>query len=357
MLIQDMHNYLDVKLNKINSNLYENLLPEEKDYAININIERFVKQHYNPSSNLKGKGFEETQKRIDDLRSLLVPNYIDGAYTLPSSDPDFQSKVRFSFPANYLFLTSSRSKVYFDFCKTPTFLTVPATKKYWAVPFDISRQGDSFEDFDIQLNTVSIFPSGFSDAISNLSNPEDAGVFKDTVLSYINMSTDFEAYWQYYKGVFLSNTIIIASKTGTETDAMEIIWSTETVDAPINSLSLTKNISSTVNPKYVPNNFFQQNDVYTSAQDPFNDTYFDNPSTIITDNYIDVFYDPNKFVVSDVIISYIRKPNRVSFSGNIHCDLPEHTHEEILDLTVKYMLENFESPRYATTKDLNTETE
>jgi len=31
-----------------------------------------------------------------------------------------------------------------------------------------------------------------------------------------------------------------------------------------------------------------------------------------------------------------------------HCDLPEHTHREIVLLTVKLLIENIESPRYQT---------
>ena len=64
-------------MNKINSALFENILPQEVDFAINANIQRFAKQRYGAHANLKQKGFEMSQKRIDDLRTLVVPNYTD----------------------------------------------------------------------------------------------------------------------------------------------------------------------------------------------------------------------------------------------------------------------------------------
>ena len=56
-----MHTSIATEMNKINSALFENILEQEVDFALNNSILRFVKQRYNSTSNLKGKGFEMTQ--------------------------------------------------------------------------------------------------------------------------------------------------------------------------------------------------------------------------------------------------------------------------------------------------------
>ena len=57
MNIQEMHVAINTEMNKINSALFENILPQEIDFALNNNILRFAKQRYSVQSNLKQKGF------------------------------------------------------------------------------------------------------------------------------------------------------------------------------------------------------------------------------------------------------------------------------------------------------------
>jgi len=72
MTVNDMHIAIDLELNKLNSNLYDIILPQEKDYFLNRAQERLIKQYYSPKSNKKGEGFEMSQKRIDDLRKSFL---------------------------------------------------------------------------------------------------------------------------------------------------------------------------------------------------------------------------------------------------------------------------------------------
>lgn len=64
MNIQEMHVAINTEMNKINSALFENILPQEIDFALNNNILRFAKQRYSVQSNLKQKGFEMSQKGL-----------------------------------------------------------------------------------------------------------------------------------------------------------------------------------------------------------------------------------------------------------------------------------------------------
>ena len=49
-----------------------------------------------------------------------------------------------------------------------------------------------------------------------------------------------------------------------------------------------------------------------------------------------------------VKITYIRRPQNISLSLGIDCELPEHSHEEIIAMTVSSILEGIKDPRYST---------
>ena len=82
MTIQQMHQGFMLELDKSNALEYPDFLPEEIDYWLNKAIREFVKTRYD-GYNVKKKGFEETQKRIDDLRELVVEDQM-----IPVIDPD-----------------------------------------------------------------------------------------------------------------------------------------------------------------------------------------------------------------------------------------------------------------------------
>jgi hypothetical protein len=71
---------------------------QERDRALNYATEKFIKQRYG-GNNVKNTSFEETQKRTDDLASLVEYDQI-----LPSgSTPVFSNATNFFLPEGYWF--------------------------------------------------------------------------------------------------------------------------------------------------------------------------------------------------------------------------------------------------------------
>jgi hypothetical protein len=70
MTISEMHTAFSLLLDKVNSLQYPNFLPEEIDFFLNQAIRKFVRTRYS-GMNPKREGFEQSQKRIDDLRTLV----------------------------------------------------------------------------------------------------------------------------------------------------------------------------------------------------------------------------------------------------------------------------------------------
>tara|TARA_R110000851_G_scaffold314192_2_gene476137 strand:+ start:55 stop:810 length:756 start_codon:yes stop_codon:yes gene_type:complete len=71
MTTQEMHYDLKFKIDKVDSLDSDNFIPAELDWILNEAQEIFIKQRYG-LNNSKKLGFEEIQKRTDDLRNLVI---------------------------------------------------------------------------------------------------------------------------------------------------------------------------------------------------------------------------------------------------------------------------------------------
>ena len=70
MNISEFHTAILLQLDKSAGLELPHFEPEEREYWLNQAVKRFVKQRYS-GVNPKQTGFEQTQKRIDDLRTLV----------------------------------------------------------------------------------------------------------------------------------------------------------------------------------------------------------------------------------------------------------------------------------------------
>ena len=118
MNIINMHIAVQQGVDKINSLQADSLLSQEIDMELNKSIMRFVNLKYG-KNNIYRKGFEESQKRIDDLRSLVSSSeeyvYFQERRILSnrqtSGRVDFLYVDKFTIPANYLYHINSYCNV------------------------------------------------------------------------------------------------------------------------------------------------------------------------------------------------------------------------------------------------------
>jgi hypothetical protein len=108
MTIAEFHTEVKVRLDKMDSLQLPNILTSELDLFLNQAQDRIVKQRYG-ITNPKRQGYEESQKRTDDLKAItrtavLVPL----AYTIDNID----SNARFfTLPADYWFIVQERANI------------------------------------------------------------------------------------------------------------------------------------------------------------------------------------------------------------------------------------------------------
>ena len=76
MTIEQFHREFKVFLDKVDSSAYPEFMDGEIDIYLNEAQERIIKQRYG-KNNIYGKGFEEMQKRTDDLKNLVKTKYAE----------------------------------------------------------------------------------------------------------------------------------------------------------------------------------------------------------------------------------------------------------------------------------------
>ena len=107
-----------------------------------------------------------------------------------------------------------------------------------------------------------------------------------------------------------------------------------------------------------PIKYIQHDDILGLLYDPFNKP---------TDNRILGVFDSNTILIYSLVknvteedanlvsalpysikLKYLKKPVEVNHNLGVSCDLPQHTHEEIVAMTVSSILEGISDPRYKT---------
>jgi hypothetical protein len=74
------------------------------------------------------------------------------------------------------------------------------------------------------------------------------------------------------------------------------------------------------------------------------------PLRLFKGNNAELITDGN-YTISKYFLRYLRYPQQVSLTNGDDCELPAHTHDEIVKITVSTLLENIESIRHQTFRD------
>jgi len=373
-----MHLAIQQGVDKINSLQADTLLSQEIDIELNKTMSRFINTKYG-KGNKYGKGFEESQKRIDDLRSVVTEYEAPVVFKEQYSN-DFWID-QFKLPSDYLYLVNQRSEVFIDQCDPIDYtLNSDSPADYFILPLSNLHNGTHMTGGMAIMADITNTPLGFGLLAlwpSTWTYPADMQQLKDHLLDPINWGTGFEIHWEMYGQLHYPNSFIVlvdttvhtffnwdSSVTNTVSGSNLITTlfsgypgSTGPDDTSNNSYVYAQHTDSTLGAKRIVgenstrefafNKFIQQDDIFKLLDDPFNTTKYTSPLTTIRGEYIDI-YTSDIFIIDKVKITYIRKPKRISLPLGISCELPEHTHQEIVDMTVSSILEGISDPRYKT---------
>lgn len=373
MTVNEMHIAVNLGVQKLASFQVDNLLPEEIDHELNLSQLRFVKQRFNARSNRQGRGFEQSQKRIDDLKSIIVEHqdntkFYGEVYTSKYS-PVYVD--RYTLPLDYLFLVSVRAQVSYSCTLPPTVSNLNSTTSYVKVNLTAPVDGYLIQDIYYFNDDDTIWVKANTETLNSLSSvlansnyitnvtpalalPEQNST---GLTNHISPNVDSNHIYIGFKSLYLGiDTVSTDAKLGkcvyvTWRDPISgtIVTTYESVFYTITSQTRVFINDSTI-PLYNKISyctFAQHDDIYALLDDPFNRTDYDLPFYNIEESYLDIYTD-NTFIAQKTIIKYIKKPIAISKSLGVGCELPFHTHEEIVEMTIKSILEGIESQRYNT---------
>jgi len=157
----------------------------------------------------------------------------------------------------------------------------------------------------------------------------DSTVNKDVNNTFVYASKPLPAEYRYL--IKASATVVHNSSCTTLSEAEQII------EKPVqNSVKSQQALK-----------FCQQDDLYTLLADPFNGTKKTKPLYTVQENLLKI-YTNDIFIINNIKITFIKNPAIVSLSLDASSDLPLHTHQEIVDMTISSILEGISDPRYRT---------
>lgn len=117
MTIDKMHILFRVLLDRVDANYYRNLLAEEVDIFLNEAQDMFLKQRYGGNNN-KSTSFEETQKRIEDIRDILIPDVV---LSLSANQTGAKPNGFFyDLPADYFISVQEEAEISYSNCNNIT---------------------------------------------------------------------------------------------------------------------------------------------------------------------------------------------------------------------------------------------
>ncbi len=341
MTPKEFHISLDLQLQKINSNAYGNIRPEEKDWLLNESVLRFIKDRINPRSNTKQQGFADTIKRYDDLEDLITTENIP----LYKNDDDSLYGI---LPYNYFHLLKDKTLVAND-CQGLTNTTQVGVSTRVCVA-QLKDAVNLYSTFKIELDNGSgystlIDVSQFPYLASGIPTLDAKFIIINFVLQQWNKigNGQFFVTWETYDNIYVPNSFIFVSYNLPD---LSVRITTDTIDIfPfINENHIKYNYTIT-NVSLVPNRLVKTDECDDMLQHSFSTTIATSPLSKLESGRL-IVYHKKKFIANSLTMDFIRKPRKIDINLNQGCELDESVHDEIVDITVQRIKAILESKNY-----------
>ena len=322
MTVQEMHIGIDLLLQKVNSDFISSISKEEKDWFLNDETLRFVKQRINRLSNDKREGDQDTQKRYDDLKALITTR------TLPVFIRDTKSVFSY-LPSDYIGLKNDRSFTK-NLCGAPYAVTTSNSNLYY-IAYKLPTDASKYLNMVLKINGVTIFDSAtYVPFVTGLTNIKQKFEYIDFIIEAMR-ANGFEAKYENYIDLFRRESIIITSSGAMSLDAKY------GADASIitNSTTIVNvKVETITGVEEHENRLTKTEDIYKILPLSFGTTIYHSPLSTLERDKINVYHN-QKFIMSSVKIDYIRKPHKINLILNQGCELDENVHVEIVDNVAK----------------------
>lgn len=333
MTTQELHIQIDQLLQKVSSHWNSNFLPQEKDFYINREIIKFIKQRMNPLSNTKRLSIFDTLKRVQDLNSLIRTVELD----IVNSN---KKEAEYQLPFDFLAYISSSGEVT-PKCQDKVYPLVTNNTYYKTVkPITIFN---TLTQFNITLrkldNTIlhsfskTDLPAGYLPS-DTLPDYKKLFIVNNAIIdNFINWSDRTNKNVNYIEVRF--NNLLQVLEFRSETNFI-LEYTINTVSQPVISNSI---ITTGYN-----------NEKTKSAEIDITDEEF---KTKVTDSYLSGaknrrivgFLRENKVILpissnavyNTVNLTYVKRPTKVDLLLGINSELPNGILDEVISNLVEQL--------------------
>ena len=336
MLTQEMHLEIDLELQKLNSQINKEITAEQKDWFLNNEVRKFLNQRLSSDSNRKRTGFQDTVKRIDDLRELVrtsnLPIQTDsdgGKYVI--LPPYYFQYVRFD-----AFMYRS--------CVKPTPATTSET--LYTANVQLNIPSGTLTSYTITLNT----PTGnrvlftLADLPTNYLIGTTVGTQRFRLINAIRIKikevirthypdSSVSVFWEDAPNNSSLSLFRIESITQF-TNVVVNVNGTNTTTVPETSTRMRYLKSSTPlvgNIRVIDAEFAQE-----VRNSPLSRSNARSPIGELRGNRLYVF-DPESVVIGSLDITYITQPDVIDLSLNSNLNMSTKSAKEIVSNTVRFL--------------------
>ena len=340
MTIEEMHIEIDLDLQKVNSNIKRNLLSQEKDRYLNRAIKKFINLRSNPKTNIKKEGYEESQKRIDDLQDITVTVpltlYKHDNYNVKSILPyNYHKKINIDCNVSYGCKNVSdnleESTVYIRPCLFT--LNDDATDLYKNLKIDLVNNGVVVQTlFDI--NNYSPYSIGLADLDLKFE-------LQVLIRDEINKLDGYQVYWEKFNGKFYNNRFILLTENTNNYTGLHIVTDTLDYTIQFSTISLISISASNLLTQENVSARIQSSEDYSGSQSSnFGKSLVSSPLGKIENGLIFIGHD-NTFIPTTCNFTYIREPQVVNLVLKQNCDLNDEYHPEIIEIACSLIRARF----------------
>jgi len=322
MTIEQMHISFDLEYEKLNIQGSHGYNTQQIDLLFNTVIRKMVSEYYSSAT----KEVELNFRSLSNLNTLIVAKTLPLVVTGQEADVELPPDFKF-------YLSSDTTSIYN--CKT-VHATAATTVNYYVIP---KTAWTSVED--IKLSTaapLTLFDGSlYSAYVDTVTVPEEFNLFILFMISRIhNQHPTLRVYWERWRDVFAQDSLIIVDYSATLAGL--------SIDVEVATVSIaTITVSTKALTNYVvgvgdgtitsPNRISETQ--YINRINPFNKTKYECPLGSIFDNKLKIYFDTTFFPVT-TNLRYVRQPAIVNYLASVDCDLPIHTHEEVVTQAALY---------------------
>lgn len=340
MDILEMHIDFDIKFQKVNSNRYRALLPEEKDWLINDATLKLIDERVYPKPLTRmsvEQKFQDTKPKYDEFEELVTTKVLT-AYKADSTLGGYNDNANYVIlPSDYYKLIDDKSHVIWK-CdggvRSDTTKLLYVTEVYFAK--DVTHTTPNlYDNLAITINTglgnMVVFDIANYPPINNGIDSEELKFqLVNLIFDVVNYTkfSGVQVYWEKFRNTYKKDTFFFVSEQATT--SIDIILNGATTNVVTTIASIPAYNFTGTDLKYKSDRLIMREEIDDLLSFSFGSTLKDSPLSTLQRGNVIVYFD-NTFNIPDVVIDYIRRPRKVNIELGISSEVNKNMHEKIID--------------------------